>query len=147
MVIMRALLDFLLDELVRRIAVTSLANIGGKTFAEPLDLDIWIGLPDEQNERVATIYAAKSRRPTRSRRNFIATWPRRERLRAKVFTSPGGLHAVSDMNYAGESRALPFVSFGGIGKRIVAGEILRDAGKRRRARWPAILFRTNNRTG
>src|SRR5438132_8192906 len=36
---------FLLDELVRRITGKTLAEYWRKVFAEPLDLDLWIGLP------------------------------------------------------------------------------------------------------
>ena len=38
---------FLIDELVRRIAGTTLAEYWRKTFAEPLGLDLWIGLPEK----------------------------------------------------------------------------------------------------
>src|SRR5437879_1991850 len=51
---------FLLDELVRRITGTPLADYWRIIFAEPLELDLWIGLPAEQNPRVATIYAPKA---------------------------------------------------------------------------------------
>src|SRR5262249_24365686 len=37
---------FLLDELVRRVAGVTLAEYWQKTFAEPLGLDLWIGLPE-----------------------------------------------------------------------------------------------------
>src|SRR6202011_803363 len=47
---------FLLDELVRRIAGATLAHYWRKTFAESLDLDLWIGLPEKENARVATMY-------------------------------------------------------------------------------------------
>src|SRR5204863_8468691 len=51
---------FLLDEVVRRIAGTKLAEYWRKTFADPLGLDLWIGLPEKENARVATIYAPKA---------------------------------------------------------------------------------------
>ncbi len=52
---------FLLDELVRRIdSPLASADYWREVFAEPLGLDIWIGLPAEENARVATIYAAKA---------------------------------------------------------------------------------------
>jgi CubicO group peptidase (beta-lactamase class C family) len=54
---------FLLDELVRRLAGVPLGEYWRTTFAEPLALDIWIGLPEAENARVATIYAAKAGRP------------------------------------------------------------------------------------
>src|SRR5207249_3039639 len=54
---------FLLDELVRRIAGKTLSQYWREAFAQPLNLDLWIGLPERENSRVATIYAAKSGRP------------------------------------------------------------------------------------
>ncbi len=111
---------FLVDELIRRIALTSAGEYWRKTFAEPLHLDIWIGLPNEQNERVATIYAAKAggdAKPAQFYRD-LATPGTRVR---KVFTSPGGLHSVSEMNSPAR-RALPFVSFGGIANASSLGK-------------------------
>jgi len=52
---------FLLDELMRRIAGETLSQYWRETFAQPLNLDLWIGLPEEENSRVATVYAAKKR--------------------------------------------------------------------------------------
>src|ERR1043166_5092472 len=54
---------FLLDELVRRIAKKTLSQYWREVFAQPLKLDFWIGLPEEQNQRIATVYAAKSGKP------------------------------------------------------------------------------------
>jgi CubicO group peptidase (beta-lactamase class C family) len=103
---------FLVDELMRRIALTSVNEYWRKVFGDPLDLAIWIGLPAEQNHRVATIYAAKAGgkvTPIQFYRDLATsgTFVRR------VFTSPAGLHSVAAMNSAA-MRALPFVSFGAI---------------------------------
>jgi CubicO group peptidase (beta-lactamase class C family) len=104
---------FLLDELVRRIAGITISEYLRKTFADPLDLDIWIGLPDSEEKRVATIYAAKVGGPV-APPAFYRDLATPGTLARKAFTSPRGLHAVSAMN-SRENRAMPFVSFGGIG--------------------------------
>jgi CubicO group peptidase (beta-lactamase class C family) len=104
---------FLLDELVRRIAGTSVASYWRRTFAEPLRLDFWIGLPAELNDRVATIYAAKAGK-TPEPAQFYRDLATPGTLQRRTFTSPYGLHAVSAMNKP-EIRALPNVSFGGFG--------------------------------
>ena len=104
---------FLLDEVVRRIAGMTLSDYWRKTFANPLGLDIWIGLPDSEEPRVATIYAAKAGE-TATPASFYRDLATPGTLARKAFTSPRGLHAVSDMNRE-ENRARPFVSFGGIG--------------------------------
>jgi len=104
---------FLLDELVRRISGTTLSDYWRKTFAGPLGLDLWIGLPEKENARVATMYAPKIGKPPEPEQFYkdVAT---RGIFAHKVFTSPSGLNAVSEMNKP-EIRAKPFVSFGGIG--------------------------------
>jgi CubicO group peptidase (beta-lactamase class C family) len=104
---------FLLDELARRIASRSIAEYWREVFAEPLGLDIWIGLPARENVRVATIYPAKASQapPPNAFYRALAT---RGTLQSKAFASPRGLNAVSAMNTL-ENRARAFVSFGGIG--------------------------------
>ena len=116
---------FLLDELVRRISGMRIAKYWRKTFAEPLGLDIWIGLPESENHRVATMYAAKIGRQTEPKRrqsnasaartsDFYRDAATSGTFAHKVFNSPRGLSAVSEMNKP-EIRAQPIVSLGGIG--------------------------------
>ena len=104
---------FLLDELVRRIAGNSLSEYWRKTFAEPLQLDIWIGLPEKENSRAARIYPAKSGKPPEPKQ-FYTDLATTGTFARKVFASPTGLAAVRAMNEP-EIRAQPIVSFGGIG--------------------------------
>ncbi len=103
---------FLLDALVRRIAGSPLNEYWRKVFADPLALDIWIGLPEALNDRVATMYAAKVGKAPEPRK-FYVDLATPGTLARKAFTSPGGLHAISAMNKP-EVRAQPIVSFGGI---------------------------------
>ena len=103
---------FLLDELVRRIAGTSLGEYWRKTFAEPLSLDLWIGLPEKENARVATMYPPKLGKSAEPKK-FYADVVTSGTFAHKVFTSPSGLSAVSEMNKP-EIRAKPIVSLGGI---------------------------------
>jgi CubicO group peptidase (beta-lactamase class C family) len=104
---------FLLDELVRRLTGQTIGEYWREHFAEPLDLDVWIGLPEAQNARTATIYAAKTGRSPQPAQ-FYADLATPGTVARATFTSPAGLHAVSGMN-APAVRALPIVSFGGIG--------------------------------
>jgi CubicO group peptidase (beta-lactamase class C family) len=112
---------FLLDELVRRVAGETLSEYWRKVFAEPLKLDFWIGLPEEQNRRVATVYAAKTPKAfgaepknRQSGSDFYLDLVTPGTLARKTFTSPYGLQSVSGMNTPA-IRAQPIVSFGGIG--------------------------------
>jgi CubicO group peptidase (beta-lactamase class C family) len=110
---------FLLDELVRRIAGKTLSQYWREVFAQPLSLDLWIGLPEEENARVATVYAAKSGRPPepknrQSGSDFYLDLVTPGTLARKTFSSPYGLKSVSGMNTPA-IRSQPIVSFSGIG--------------------------------
>src|SRR5437660_396552 len=112
---------FLLDELVRRIAGKTLSDYWQEAFARPLDLDFWIGLPETENSRVATMYAARTPKAfgagpknRQSGSDFYADLVTPGTLARKTFTSPYGLNAISGMNTPA-IRAQPIVSFGGIG--------------------------------
>jgi CubicO group peptidase (beta-lactamase class C family) len=111
---------FLLDELVRRIGGTPLSDYWRQTFAEPLELDLWIGLPERQNSRVATIYAPKAGKPPVPAQ-FYRDVIKPGTLPHKVFTSPSGLEAVSAMNKP-EVRSKSIVSFGGIASANALGK-------------------------
>jgi len=104
---------FLLDELVRRIAGKTLSQYWREAFRKPLNLDFWIGLPEEENARVATVYAAKSGKPPKPKK-FYSDLTTPGTLARKTFTSPYGLNSVSGMNTPA-IRAPAIVSFGGIG--------------------------------
>jgi CubicO group peptidase (beta-lactamase class C family) len=104
---------FLLDELVRRIAGKTLSGYWQEKFAQPLNLDFWIGLPGKENPRVATIYAAKSGKAPEPKQ-FYVDLVTPGTLARETFTSPYGLHVISKMNDPA-IRAQPIVSFGGIG--------------------------------
>jgi CubicO group peptidase (beta-lactamase class C family) len=104
---------FLLDELIRRITGKTLSDYWQENFARPLGLDFWIGLPEQENSRVATIYAAKSGKPPEPA-EFYHDLVTPGTLARKTFTSPYGLNVISKMNDP-QIRAHPNVSFGGIG--------------------------------
>jgi CubicO group peptidase (beta-lactamase class C family) len=104
---------FLVDECTRRMTGKRVGEYWREQFAEPLDLKIWIGLPADQEEQVATIYAAKAG-GEQSPAEFYRELATPGTLVRKTFTSPAGLHSIAAMN-APENRALPIVSFGGIG--------------------------------
>ena len=121
---------FLLDELVRRIAGKSLSEYWQENFARPLNLDFWIGLPKDENSRVATMYAPKSGRPPEPKQ-FYADLVTAGTIARKTFSSPYGLKTVGGMNTP-SIRAQPIVSFGGIGTASVLAKfysMLANGGK------------------
>ena len=111
---------FLIDELNWRITGQRIAQYWRQTFAEPLNLDVWIGLPPSEQDRIATIYAAKAggeQTPAEFYRELATPGT----LVRKTFNSPAGLHSIAAMNTA-ENRALEIVSFGGIGSASSLGK-------------------------
>jgi CubicO group peptidase (beta-lactamase class C family) len=104
---------FLVDEMMRRIAGKTVSEYWRSAFGEPLELDIWIGLPESEQARVATIYAA-SAGGTATPAEFYRQLATPGTLVRKTFTSPHGLHSIAAMNTK-ENRALEIVSFSGIG--------------------------------
>jgi CubicO group peptidase (beta-lactamase class C family) len=101
-----------------------------ENFACPLELDFWIGLPEKENSRVATIYAAKSGKPPEPAK-FYRDLVTPGTLARKTFTSPYGLNVISKMNDP-QIRAQPDVSFGGIGSAAALGKfysVLANGGK------------------
>jgi CubicO group peptidase (beta-lactamase class C family) len=111
---------FLLDEIIRRMTGKTLSEYWQENFAKPLDLDFWIGLPEKEDSRVATIYVAKSGKspePEQFYRDLITPGT----LARKTFTSPYGLNVISKMNDP-QIRAQANVSFGGIGSARALGK-------------------------
>ena len=104
---------YLTDELARRISGETIGNYWREVSAEPMQLDIWLGLPEAEHARVATMYAAKAGKPPQPEQ-FYRDLATPGTLVRKTFTSPAGLHSVSGMN-AADVRSLSMVSFGGIG--------------------------------
>jgi CubicO group peptidase (beta-lactamase class C family) len=104
---------FLLDEVIRRITGKILSDYWQENFAQPLKLHFWIGLPANENSRVATICAARGNKIPEPE-EFYRDLDTPGTLARKTFTSPYGLNVISKMNDP-NIRAQPNVSFGGIG--------------------------------
>ena len=103
---------YLVDELLRRITATTLRDYWRTHFAEPLGLDIWIGMPPEHVAEASAIFPAKTAPPKGD--PFYAAFATPGSLTARAFGSPRGLHSVASMN-SPEARAASLGAFGGIG--------------------------------
>ena len=111
---------FLVDELLRRLRPShTLGTYWREQFAEPLGLDLWIGLPDEQADRVASIYPARSTGQGLGGAFYDALGDETS-LTRRAFTGPAGLHAVASMN-SPDARRLSIPSFSGIGSARALG--------------------------
>jgi CubicO group peptidase (beta-lactamase class C family) len=106
---------FLVDELVRRITGGTPAGRYFRTvFGDPLDLNLWIGVPESILNDVAPIFAPRSARAPDSEQPFYAALTDPASLTRKAFSTPAGLHAPSQMNDA-KIRRHSIPSLGGIG--------------------------------
>ncbi len=114
---------FLADEILRRLCPGhTLGAYWRHTFADPLGLDIWIGLPDEQAGRVASIYPARTilgqTGPLGPLYDALAD---EKSLTRRAFSGPRGLHSVASMNTT-EARGVSIPSFSGIGTARALGK-------------------------
>ena len=106
---------FLLDELVRRITQgTPLGLYFQEVFGKPLNLDLWIGLPDSAASKVSPVFAPRKTRVPDTEDPFYKALAQADSLTRKAFSTPAGLNAPSMMNDPAVRRhSLP--SMGGIG--------------------------------
>ena len=93
---------FLAEELVRRLTkAPSLGHYWRENLAEPLGLDVWIGLPPAEHHRVATVLPGQMGTQTSAEEAaFYAAFSDRKSLTQRSFSSPAGLCAVAEMNQA-----------------------------------------------
>lgn len=104
---------FLADEFVRRLTGGEpLGAYWRRAFGDPLGLDLWIGLPESEESRVATMLAPRS--TGNAGDPFFAAFFDATSLTRRAFAAPAGLAAVSMMNQSAARRA-SIPSLGGIG--------------------------------
>lgn len=104
---------YLLDELLRRITGgTPLGAYWQTHFAQPLALDLWIGLPEHLVDHVAPIHGSRTA-PAKGDA-FYSAFLTAGSLTARTFSSPRGLHTASSMNTPA-ARMVSLPAFGGIG--------------------------------
>ena len=105
---------FVLDEIVRRLAEGEcLADYWRRVFAEPLGIDLWIGLPENLNARVATIIPPRAGPPATGDELFLRAFVDANSLTRRAFASPPGISGISAMN-SPQIRAASLPSMGGI---------------------------------
>jgi CubicO group peptidase (beta-lactamase class C family) len=86
---------FLLDEIIWRITGLTLADYWNQTFREPLNLDLWFGVPEKKLLDVATVIAPKTP-PAPS--DFSRAFADPSSLTRRALSEPGGLLTPSVMN-------------------------------------------------
>lgn len=104
---------FLADEILRRLTGVPLNEYWRTRFADPLGLEIWIGLPAEFHPRVAQMLAARAG-CGEAEEKFMAALAEHGSLTHRAFSTPTAQLSVSAMNHAAlRSASLP--SLGAIG--------------------------------
>ncbi len=122
---------FLLDKIVR--LLTGAASLGEYFRAKiggPMGLDFWIGLPESEMPRVATLYPGKMKAGAPVT-NFTKAFMTKGSVTQRTFASPIGLNAVQEFNKP-ETLAMGFASFGGVGSALGLAKfygILANGGK------------------
>ena len=104
---------FLLDEILRRVTGgTTLRDYWRTIFADPLALDLWIGVPPEIVSRVAPVFPARTAPPKGD--EFYTAFLTAGSFTAQAFVSPRGLHSAAALNRP-EALTASFPGFGGVG--------------------------------
>lgn len=103
---------FLLDESTRRLTGMPLGEWWRREIADPLDIDVWIGLPNTEWPRVARLYPGRAETSDHADA-FYEQFNADGTLTRQAFSSPRGLHAVHDMNEP-KAWAAGFPAMGGV---------------------------------
>ena len=103
----------LLDECVRRLTANPLGGYWNREIAGPMGWEFWIGLPESQESRVATLVPGRAEKGD-VEQGFYKEFMTAGTMTRRAFLSPSGLHAVQEMN---DTRAWSagFPSMGGVG--------------------------------
>ena len=124
---------FLLDEVVRRVTgARSLGEYFEREVREKVGGEFWIGLPETENGRVATLYPGRMTEAMKADA-FMKAFQTPDSVTLRAFQSPVGLNAVADFNRV-ETWQAGFASMGGVGSarglaRLYAG-LLGENGER-----------------
>jgi CubicO group peptidase (beta-lactamase class C family) len=87
---------WLAGEVVKRVAGMSVGEFVAERLARPLDLDLWIGLPDALNARVAAQIPAPPPAAGTPLDPFTARLADPTTLMHRAFTNPSGMFAVAN---------------------------------------------------
>ncbi len=122
---------YLLDEMCRRVSGMTSGQYWRRLFAEPMGLDFWIGLPEDQHHRVATILPPRLTTHTGDKTSFERAFSDPGSLTNLAFSTPSGLNGSTIMNRPAV-RSASFPAFGGIGSAMALAKfygMLADGGQ------------------
>lgn len=110
----------LVEEPVRRLTGMHVGEFWREAIADPLDLDFWIGLPEEEWPRVARLYPGRAEKLEKEDA-FYLRMTTADTLTRRAFTSPVGLRSIQEMNDP-LSWAAGLPAMGGIGTASALGK-------------------------
>ncbi|MEO7931771.1 MAG: serine hydrolase domain-containing protein [Chthoniobacterales bacterium] len=111
---------FLLDELVRRLTSQPLGAMWRTIFGDPMELDLWIGLPAERLDSIAPVFPARNSGGLPDNA-FWRAMAAPDSLTRLAFSTPAGLASIASMNTpAARLASLPAI--GGIGTAHALGK-------------------------
>ena len=116
---------FMQDECVRRLTGQTLGEVWRERVAEPLGIDFWIGLPESEHHRVATLYAGKMR-PEQMKEGFYGEIARAGTIVNTAFRSPKGVQGASEMNKP-ENWVAGYPAMGGVGSAAALAKFYQAA--------------------
>lgn len=88
---------FLLDEVCRKLEGRRIGECFAEWIAKPLGLEMWIGLPESEFHRMATLYPGKMKKSDLES-SFYKDFNKKGTLVRRTFNSPRGLNSVQEMN-------------------------------------------------
>jgi len=104
---------WILGEVVRRVTGRSLGRYFAEEIAAPLGLEFWIGLPQAEEERLATLYEAPP--PSPEIQAMLDQFMAPDTLLGRVMRGPSNLFAYDDMWNRRAIHAAEMPSSNGIG--------------------------------
>lgn len=105
---------YMMDECVRRLTGGSLGEVWQKRIAEPLGIDFWIGLPESEDHRVATLYSGKMSASQMKEDPFYSLVGKADSIPGRAFRYPKGVQGAGEMNKPENWRA-GYPAMGGVG--------------------------------
>ncbi|MEV0199871.1 serine hydrolase domain-containing protein [Nonomuraea sp. NPDC050691] len=103
---------FLVGEVIRRVAGRSLGTFFREEVAGPLELDFWLGLPEEQDARVAPTIPADP--PAVPPTFYLKAFTEPESVPALLITNDGGYMTTPGEPDSRAARAAEYGSVGGV---------------------------------
>ena len=120
------LVGFVQEEIVRRLTGESLGKNWRDKIAAPSDIDFWIGLPETEDHRMATLYGGAMTEEQLREDPFYRLIGKAGSIPNKAFKSPTGVQGAAGMNKPRNWHA-GYAAMGGVGSARALAKFYQDA--------------------